>query len=75
MDRLIGELTMYSKIDTNRIPYNFKKVNVDEYFSDCAEEISIELEAKNITLNYFNYVDKDTGKVYRYTKDNKIMEY
>lgn len=60
MDRLIGELTMYSKIDTNRIPYNFKKVNVDEYFSECAEEISIELEAKNITLNYFNYVDKDT---------------
>lgn len=60
MDRLIGELTVYSKIDTNRIPYNFKKVNVDEYFSDCAEEISIELEAKNITLNYFNYVDKDT---------------
>lgn len=60
MDRLIGELTVYSKIDTNRIPYNFKKVNVDEYFSDCAEEISVELEAKNIRLNYFNYVDKDT---------------
>lgn len=60
MDRLIGELTVYSKIDTNRIPYNFKKVNVDEYFSDCAEEISVELESKNIRLNYFNYVDKDT---------------
>lgn len=60
MDRLIGELTVYSKIDTNRISYNFKKVNVDEYFSDCVEEISIELEAKNIRLNYFNYVDKDT---------------
>lgn len=59
MDRLIGELTVYSKIDTNRIPYNFKKVNVDEYFSDCAEEISVELESKNIRLNYFNYVDKD----------------
>lgn len=60
MDRLIGELTVYSKIDTNRIPYNFKKVNVDDYFSDCVEEISIELEAKNIRLNYFNYVEKDT---------------
>lgn len=59
MDRLIGELTMYSKIDTNRIPYNFKKVNVDDYFSDCVEEISIELESKNIRLNYFNYVEKD----------------
>lgn len=60
MDKLIGELTVYSKIDTNRIPYNFKKVNVDEYFSDCVDEISLELEAKNIRLNYFNYVDKDT---------------
>ncbi len=60
MDKLIGELTVYSKIDTNRIPYNFAKVNVDEYFSDCVDEISIELEAKNIRLNYFNYVDKNT---------------
>ena len=60
MDRLIGELTIYSRIDTNRIPYNFAKVNVDEYFSDCADEISIELSAKNITLNYFNYVDRNT---------------
>lgn len=60
MDKLIGELTLYSKIDTNRIPYNFNKVNVDAYFSDCVEEIVVELESRNITLNYFNYVDKDT---------------
>ncbi len=60
MDRLIGELTVYSKIDTNRIPFNFEKVNVDEYFSDCVDEISIELESRNIRLNYFNYVDKNT---------------
>ena len=25
MDRLINELTFYSKIDTNRIPYNFNQ--------------------------------------------------
>ena len=60
MDRLIGELTVYSKIDTNRIPYNFEKVNVDQYFDDCVDEISIELESRNIQLNYFNYVDKST---------------
>lgn len=60
MDKLIGELTLYSKIDTNTIPYNFEKVNVDEYFSDCVEEISVELEAKNIVLTYANYVDTDT---------------
>ena len=32
MDRLINELTTYSGIDNNRIPYNFHRINVAEYF-------------------------------------------
>ena len=28
MDLLINELTIYSKIDTNRIPYNFSKITL-----------------------------------------------
>ena len=59
MDHLINELTFYSKIDTNRIPYNFSKLNVDDYFSDCAEEVSLELETKGIRLIYSNYVESD----------------
>lgn len=46
MDLLLNELTLYSKIDTNRIPYNFSKINVMEYFDDCVEEIGLDLEAK-----------------------------
>lgn len=57
MDHLINELTFYSKIDTNRIPYTFSKINVDDYFNDCAEELGLELETKNIELVYANYVD------------------
>ena len=60
MDRLINELTFYSKIDTNRIPYNFAKINVSDYFDDCVEDVGLELESKNIELSYFNYVDKGT---------------
>ncbi len=60
MDRLINELTLYSKIDTNRIPYNFHRLNVNDYFSDCIEEIGLDLESKNISLNYSNYVDTST---------------
>lgn len=60
MDRLIAELTTYSRIDTNRLPYNFSKVNVDEYFTDCVDELSYELDSRNIKLTYFNYTDKDT---------------
>lgn len=57
MDRLVNELTLYSRIDTNRIPYNFKTLSVSGYFDDCAEELSLELEAKNVEFGYFNYVD------------------
>ena len=56
MDRLINELTFYSKINTNRIPYNFNKVNVRDYFEDAAEEIEYDLTAKNVEFEYQNAV-------------------
>ena len=59
MDHLINELTFYSKIDTNRIPYTFGKLNVEDYFADCAEEVGLELETRGIELVYANYVEKD----------------
>ena len=58
MDHLINELTFYSKIDTNRIPYTFSKLNVEDCFSDCAEELGLEMETRGIELVYANYVEK-----------------
>ena len=58
MDHMINELTFYSKIDTNRIPYTFSKLNVEDYFSDCAEELGLEMETRGIELVYANYVEK-----------------
>lgn len=55
MDRLINELTLYAKIDTNRIPYDFKRMKAADYFDDCIEEIGLGLEAEHIGLSYFNY--------------------
>ena len=60
MDRLINELTVYSGIDSNRIPYHFHRINVAEYFGDCVEEVGLDLESKNIELNYSNLVSPDT---------------
>jgi signal transduction histidine kinase len=59
MDKLINELTIYSRIDANRIPYTFLRLNVSDYFNDCIEEVGIELESKNIELNYMNLVPSD----------------
>lgn len=60
MDRLINELTYYSSIDNNRIPYNFHRINVAEFFEDCVEDVGLDLESKNIQLNYSNLVDPST---------------
>ena len=59
MVRLINELTIYSGIDSNRIPYHFHRLNVADYFGDCVEEVGLDLESKNIELNYSNLVSPD----------------
>jgi signal transduction histidine kinase len=60
MDRLINELTFYSKIDTNKIPYHFNKIDVTEYFDDCAEEVGLEMRERNIVFSYINTVEPGT---------------
>lgn len=60
MDKLINELTVYSGIDNNRIPYNFHRINVADYFGDCVEEVGLDLESKNIKLNYSSLIEPDT---------------
>ena len=59
MNTLINELTLYSNIDTNKIPYNFQKLNIHSYFEDCIEELGMDLENQHIRLDYANYVDPD----------------
>lgn len=60
MDVLINELSLYSKIDNNSIPYNFIKINVTSYFDDCVEDISMDLEAAGTKLKYQNDCKKET---------------
>lgn len=50
MDKLVDELTFYSKIDTDKIPYNFINLSAREYFEDCIEEIKAELESQSIVF-------------------------
>lgn len=59
MDKLIDELTIYSRLDNNRVPYTFVNVSVREYFDDCCEEIKTELEAAQIELKYTDHLLED----------------
>lgn len=57
MDKLIDELTIYSKLDTDRVPYSFARINVKAYFDDFCEQIGMDLEAQGIDLIYNYYAD------------------
>lgn len=54
---LVDELSLYTKLDTDTIPYNFRKVNLHQYFTDCISELMLDLEVQNIDIGYFNYAD------------------
>ena len=85
MNTLINELTLYSKIDTNKIPYNFNIVSANEYFNDCADDLSVELAAQNVGIiadpeqvkrvihnivnNSLKYMDKPKGMINLRVKD------
>jgi len=56
MDRLIDELSIYSRLDTNRVPYVFTKISAGDYFNDCVEELSVELDASQIDLDYRSHL-------------------
>ena len=56
MSALVDELSVYSKLDSNALPYNFNIIFVNDFFTDCIEELTFELEVKNIELTYHNEV-------------------
>ncbi len=60
MDRLIDELFLYSKLDSNSMNYSFAKLNLKDYFEDCVDEISLDLESRGIALAYYNHVPENT---------------
>ena len=59
MTLLVDELSMYAKIDTNAVPYNFINLNLANYFDDIITETRLDLELQNMEVDYVNEVDPD----------------
>ncbi len=60
---LVDELNFYAKIDCNTVPYTFKEIKIREYFDDCIEEIGLDLEVRNVEVQYYNEIDSGTKVV------------
>ncbi|MBP5266931.1 MAG: GHKL domain-containing protein, partial [Lachnospiraceae bacterium] len=50
---------IYSKIDTNRIPYDFQHIPVKGFFDDCTDELTVDLENQGASLSYYCSVDPE----------------
>ncbi|MFL0266579.1 HAMP domain-containing sensor histidine kinase [Candidatus Clostridium radicumherbarum] len=57
IDRLIDELFLFSKLDLNKLPFNFELTDITSYMQDCIEELQLDLEKKNFELIYHNYIE------------------
>lgn len=60
MSVLVDELSFFTKIDSNTVPYNFTTVDANDYFTDCIEELSLDMEVKNIDLTFTNEIPSGT---------------
>lgn len=60
MNALIDELTLYSRIDMNKVPYVFRKIEISKFFSAYAEDIKTDLESQNIDLSYYDSLPEGT---------------
>lgn len=59
MDKLLNELSLYSKVYMKHMLYDFQYLNVKEYFADCVEEFESDLEQQGIRLVYANYASDE----------------
>ncbi|QHW29851.1 HAMP domain-containing histidine kinase [Paenibacillus rhizovicinus] len=50
LDHLINELFLYSKLDLNRLPFQFESVPLAPFLGDWSEELQFELEKKHIAI-------------------------
>ena len=81
MDVLLNELTAYAKLETNRIPYHFIRMNIRNYFDDLTGELRMDLASRGASLVYYDYVEDDgffvvdpiqMGRVFHNIIDNSM---
>lgn len=61
LDKLLNELSLYSKVQMKHLLYDYTRMNVKEYFDDCAEEFKIDLENQGFMMVYANYVGEEVA--------------
>lgn len=56
MNDLLNELSIYSKIDSDSVPYNFERINVRGFFDEAASDTEIEFSSQQYEFTYVNEI-------------------
>lgn len=59
MDMLVDKLFLFSKLDTGKFPFNFEKVNCNDYFLSFYNGSVDEFKVKGLNLTYENNCDNN----------------
>lgn len=54
MEKLVGELFLFSKLDADQVSLALEKVKLVDYMADCCDEKRIELEKSEMELKFNN---------------------
>ncbi len=52
MNRLIDDLFLFSKLDMQKLPFEYSEVSVKPFMGDLMEEMEIDLEEKSVAFQY-----------------------
>ncbi|WP_139491821.1 sensor histidine kinase [Brevibacillus dissolubilis] len=70
LDHMIDELFLYSKLDLNRLPFEFETLNLRDYMQDYLEELQFELDKRQVQLAF----DVQQGATYLVTADREKLK-
>ncbi len=59
MDRLVNELNVFSRIDSDNMTYHMEVLPICGYFDDCADELAVDAESHDFRFSYDNRLDRD----------------
>ncbi|MDP4183206.1 MAG: HAMP domain-containing sensor histidine kinase [Bacillota bacterium] len=57
MNKLIDDLFLFSKLDMEKLEFQFVELSVKPFVSDLMEEFKIELEERNVQFEYIDNLD------------------
>jgi len=59
MDKLIDDLFLFSKLDLQKLDFQFESVLIGAFMHDLMEEFQFELEEKQLKFDYINMMESD----------------